>query len=406
MQSTLTLTGSSMNVEIWPLDRPVPYARNPRVNAGAVDKVAASLAEFGWKQPVVVDAQGIVIVGHTRLLAAKKLGLSECPVVVASDLTPTQCKAYRLADNRTNEEASWDNPLLALELEDLKLDAFDLGLMGFDADELAALDGSGDSVAAGQTQDDAVPELPAQPLSVVGDLWLLGKHRVLCGDATNKEHLARLMRGEKEHAIVTDPPYGVGVEYGSFEDSPENVRALVAKIMPRVLQAPCAVLTPGVPCMWSYPQPRWVMVWVHPAPTGGCPWGFAGVNPILAYGKDPYLAAGLGRRPDSLVSASDRQGVEGHPTPKPMKIWAWLVERVTPHAGETVLDLFAGSGTTLIACEKLDRKARLMELGPAYCDVIVKRWQDFTGNKAVHEDGTRFDDRVTQPAAARPIPDV
>lgn len=184
-----------MRVENWPIDRPVAYARNPRRNAAAIDKVAASLKEFGWKQPVVVDAQGVIVVGHTRVLAAKKLGLAEVPVVVASDLTPAQCKAYRLADNRTNEEAEWDNPLLALELEDLKLDSFDLGLMGFDADELAALDAVGKSTAQGLTEDDAAPEPPAEPVSAPGDLWILGNHRVLCGDATLIDSVERLMAG-------------------------------------------------------------------------------------------------------------------------------------------------------------------------------------------------------------------
>jgi ParB-like chromosome segregation protein Spo0J len=174
-----------MSVESWPIDKPIPYARNPRKNTGAIDKVAASLKEFGWKQPIVVDAEGVVVVGHTRLIAAQKLGWAEVPVLVAGDLTPTQIKAYRLADNRTNEEAEWDNELLALELADLNIQDFDLALTGFDLDELTAIDAKANATSEGLTDPDEIPEAPADPISQPGDLWLLGKHRLLCGDSTS-----------------------------------------------------------------------------------------------------------------------------------------------------------------------------------------------------------------------------
>jgi ParB-like chromosome segregation protein Spo0J len=176
---------SGMSVESWPIDKPIPYARNPRKNTGAIDKVAASLKEFGWKQPIVVDAEGVVVVGHTRLIAAQKLGWAEVPVLVAGDLTPTQIKAYRLADNRTNEEAEWDNELLALELADLNIQDFDLALTGFDLDELTAIDAKANATSEGLTDPDEIPEAPAGPISQPGDLWLLGKHRLLCGDSTS-----------------------------------------------------------------------------------------------------------------------------------------------------------------------------------------------------------------------------
>lgn len=152
--------------------------------------------------------------------------------------------------------------------------------------------------------------------------------------------------------------------------------------MPIVLSFGCQVaLTPGVPVMWQYPQPAWVMVWVHPAPVGGCAWGFNGVNPILVYGKDPYLTAGMGRRPDHLVLAADREGEEGHPTIKPIKVWLWLVERVSAKQGDLIFEPFCGSGTTLIACEQLNRKARCIEIAPEYVAVTLERWANLTGKQ-------------------------
>jgi ParB-like chromosome segregation protein Spo0J len=204
-----------MSVESWPIGKPVPYARNPRKNAQAIDKVAASLKEFGWKQPIVVDTEGVVVVGHTRLLAAQKLGLAEVPVLVAGDLTATQIKAYRLADNRTNEEAEWDNELLALELADLNIEDFDLALTGFDLDELVAIDAKANATTEGLTDPDEIPEAPADPISQPGDLWLLGKHRLLCGDSTSVDAVQRLMASEKAGLMNTDPPYGI--DYNSAE---------------------------------------------------------------------------------------------------------------------------------------------------------------------------------------------
>lgn len=381
-KSSHTPVTAALVIHSWPIAKVIPYARNARViPQSAIDKVAASIQEFGWQQPIVVDKKGVIVVGHTRLLAAHKLGLAKVPVHVADSLTPAQVKTYRILDNRSNQESTWDMELLIPEILELGDLGIDLGLTGFDPLEIASFVES----TEGLTDPDEVPEVPAVPVSQPGDLWILGRHRLLCGDATSKDAVERLMDGESEHAIVTDPPYGVGVDYGLFEDSKENVTKLIHGIVPRILKAPCAVLTTGVPLMWLYPQPAWVMAWIHPAGNGMCSWGFSTMHLILAYGKDPYLAASLGSRPDSLICATDRENCEGHPVAKPMKVWEWLVERVTPYANAIVLDLFGGSGTTLIACEKLGRIARLMELDPAYCDVIVNRWEAFTGNKATRE---------------------
>jgi hypothetical protein len=202
-----------MKIEQWPIHRPIPYARNARkISPQAVDKVAASIQEFGFRQPIVVDKQGIIVAGHTRLLAAQKLGLSEVPVHVASELTPMQIKAYRLADNRVAMESSFDDDLLALELADLKLEDFALELTGFDPDELAGLEALGNSTEEGLTDEDEVPPTPKKPVTFVGDVWTLGNHRLLCGDSTNLTHVQRLMNGEEADLVVTDPPYNVAYE--------------------------------------------------------------------------------------------------------------------------------------------------------------------------------------------------
>jgi ParB-like nuclease domain len=199
-----------MKIELWPIDKPIPYARNARtITTAAVDKVAASIQEFGWRQPIVVDAQRVIIAGHTRLLAARKLGLTEVPVHVADNLTPAQVKAYRLMDNRSHDEASWDFELLGPELLDLQNLGFgDLELTGFDAQEIADFL-AGTEATAGLTDEDAAPEPPVTPVTVPGDLWLLGGHRVLCGDSTSVDATSRLCGAGAADMVFTDPPYNV-----------------------------------------------------------------------------------------------------------------------------------------------------------------------------------------------------
>lgn len=226
----------------------------------------------------------------------------------------------------------------------------------------------------GLTPDDQIPEPPKKPKTRRGDLYILGEHRLLCGDSTKAEDVARLMDGQKADAILTDPPYGVGVDYGVFEDTLPNAQGLIEKFMPIILAWDVPILlTPGHRAMWLYPKPSWVLAWIHPAGMGRNPWGFTQFNPILAYGKDPYLKRGLGSRPDTLILAADREGEMGHPTPKPVKVWLWLLERVSPSKEELIYDCFLGSGTTLIAAEKLNRRCYGMEIDPVYTDVCVKR---------------------------------
>jgi ParB-like chromosome segregation protein Spo0J len=202
---TPAATDADVAVELWPIERPIPYAKNPRTcPETAIAKVAASLKEFGFRQPIVVGAQDVVVVGHTRLLAARRLGLKTVPVHVARDLSPAQAQAYRLADNRTNQETAWDSDLLSLEISELIGLDYDIDVVGFDPDEISALLLG---ATAGKTDPDLVPELPAEPTTKHGDLWLLGDHRLLCGDATKAADVARLMGDERAAAMVTDPPY-------------------------------------------------------------------------------------------------------------------------------------------------------------------------------------------------------
>jgi DNA modification methylase len=444
-----------MTVEIWLIDRVVPYARNPRKNAGAVDKVAASIAEFGWKQPIVVDAQGVIIVGHTRLLAAKKLGLAEVPVVVAADLTPAQVKAYRLADNRTNEEASWDEALLALELDDLRLEEFNLAITGFDPKELDALAAIGNSSAVGLTEDDEAPALGPEPVSVKGDLWILGNHRLLCGDATLVDDVERLMADGRADMVLIDPPYNIAYEgktkdalriEGDRQDQQsffQFLRDAYSNLF--LVSSPGAGIyvfhgdTEGVSfrkalvdsgwklsqvCVWvkqSMVISRQDYHWKHEPILYGWKPGEPGQDsaalgtigaggealdyepahePVLYGWKTGAAHHWHADRKQTTVWAFDRPSRSSeHPTMKPVAMLEYAIANSSV-AGQTVVDLFGGSGSTLIACEKTARRARLLELDPRYVDVIVKRWQAFTGKLAVHEDGSRFDQRAARPAAA------
>jgi len=359
-----------------------PWPGNPtKDDPASVRRVAESIKRFGFGAPLVArKANGEIIAGHTRFRAARLLKLAQVPVRYL-DISEADAHALALADNRLAELTQRSDEALAAAL--LALPPVDQVIAGYAQDDidklLRELQGEPEIV------EDEVPAPPKVPVTKLGDVWLMGRHRLACGDATDAHVHAAAVRDCTVDAVLTDPPYGVGVDYQAFDDTAANVRALIQRIMPLLLKHPCAALTPGVPAMWCYPQPAWVGAWIHPAASGGCAWGFGGTNPILFYGADPYLKAGKGRRNDHVVMASDRGGVDGHPVPKPMKVWAWLLDRLTPAAGQTVLDPFIGSGTTLIAAEQLDRSCVGVELSPAYVDVAVERWQHLTGGKAERE---------------------
>ncbi len=392
-----------MKVELVEISRVVPYARNPRRNENAIAKVAASIKEFGFRQPIVVDDEMVIIAGHTRLQAAMQLGLKKVPVHVATGLTVAQIKAYRLADNRTHEESEWDDELLAIELGELDELGFNLDLTGFDTIELEELLADGDG--SGLTDDDAVPEILETAITKEGDVWLLGEHRLLCGDSTKAASMKALMGDELADMIFTDPPYNV--DYGqSMKDS---VRGTKRKIkndnlgdgFQQFLNDACNEMVKVCKgaiyiCMSSSELHtlqkafadaggHWstFIIWAKNAFTMGRADYQRQYEPILYGWPEGNKHFWCGDRNQSDVWHYDKPKVNDlHPTMKPVELVARAIEN-SSKSRDIVLDSFGGSGTTLIACEKLKRQARLIELDPIFCDVIVKRWEEFTGKSAV-----------------------
>jgi DNA modification methylase len=427
-----------MRIELRKLSDVKPYPGNPRLNDDAVDAVAASIREFGFRQPCVVDADGVLIVGHTRYKAAQKLGLAKVPVHVARDLTPAQLKAYRIADNQTASIATWDRDLLPIELLGLQGMDFDLGLLGFGEDELAEL--LGRDVKEGLCDPDDVPAPPDEAITRPGDLWVLGEHRLLCGDSSKPEDVDRLLDGAVIHLVNTDPPYNVRVEprsnnaiaagLSSFKGTthhqgldvarhPSKAKPTGKKLrakdrplandfvsdeafekmlhawfgnMARVLQAGRSFyIWGGYANLGNYPPVLKAcglyfsqgIVWdkQHPVLTRK---DFLGCFELAFYG----WREGAGHKFFGPNNAPDLWHVKKvnpqemiHLTQKPVEL-ALRAMQYSSRAGENVLDLFGGSGSTLIAAEQTGRRAFLMELDALYCDVIVQRFETFTGKKA------------------------
>lgn len=392
-----------MKVELVEISRVIPYARNPRRNENAIAKVAASIKEFGFRQPIVVDDEMVIIAGHTRVQAAIQLGLKKVPVHVATGLTAAHIKAYRLADNRTHEESEWDDELLAIELGELDELGFNLDLTGFDAIELEELLADGDG--SGLTDDDAVPEIPETAITKEGDVWLLGDHRLLCGDSTKAASMKVLMSDELADMIFTDPPYNV--DYGqSMKDSMRGTKRKIKNDnlgdgFQQFLNDACNEMVKVCKgaiyiCMSSSELHtlqkafadaggHWstFIIWAKNAFTMGRADYQRQYEPILYGWPEGNKHFWCGDRNQSDVWHYDKPKVNDlHPTMKPVELVARAIEN-SSKSRDIVLDSFGGSGTTLIACEKLKRQARLIELDPIFCDVIVKRWEEFTGKSAV-----------------------
>jgi DNA modification methylase len=427
-----------MQVEVRPLTSIRPYTNNPRHNDAAVDAVAASIQAFGFRQPLVVDEDGVIIVGHTRYKAALKLGLETVPVHVAVGLTPAQIKAYRLADNQTATLSGWDADRLPRELAELQQLDFDLSLTGFSADELLRLLEPPGS--AGSTDPDAIPEPPDEPTTRPGDLWLLGRHRLLCGDSSKAEDVDRLLGDAVIHLVNTDPPYNVQVEprsnnaiaagLSSFEGTrhhqsldlarhPEKAQPTTKKLrakdrplandfisdqefdrllhawfgnLARVLQpgrafyiwggyANCGNYPPVLKATGLYFSQAIIWVKEHPVLTrkdfmGNHEWCFYGWREGAAH---PFFGPNNATDVWSVKKVSPQHMV--HLTEKPVELAARALD-YSSRPGEHVLDLFGGSGSTLIACEQTGRRAFLLEIDPLYCDVIVARWEHFSGQPA------------------------
>jgi len=372
----------------------IPYARNSRTHSDAqVAQIAASIKEFGWTNPILVDGDKGIIAGHGRLLAARKLGHKEVPTIELKHLTPAQRKAYVIADNQLAMNAGWDTSLLTLELQELQDDGFDLELLGFDPKELDKL--LEPEEVEGLTDEDAVPDAPAEPKTKLGDIYQLGNHRLMCGDSTSIDAVEKLMDGQKADMVFTDPPYGV--EYQSNRRTKSKKFDVLANDDQFLDIAPIIeAFSIGWVFVWTSwkVQSKWIdmfsgfgyptniVIWHKP---GG------GIGDLKRTFISDYEVALVwhrgaelcGKRIGSVWTVNkDGATTYVHPTQKPVALAEEALNK-TSQSGAKILDLFGGSGSTMIACEKTNRHARLMELDPKYCDVIVKRWEDFTGKKAV-----------------------
>ena len=395
-------------IEQWPTAKLLPYARNARTHsADQVAQIAASIAEFGFTNPILAGIDGIIVAGHGRLAAAQKLGLGIVPVVVLDHLSPTQRRALVIADNRIAENAGWDDAMLRIELESLQLEGFDIDLTGFDADALAELLAGDEPNNDGQTDEDAVPEVGETPISRSGDIWIMGSHRLLCGDSTVAESYDRLMQGEVADMVFTDPPYNVNYANSAKDKMRGKDRAilndnlgdgfydfLLAALMPTVAHSRGGIYVAMSSSELDVLQAafraaggKWstFIIWAKNTFTLGRADYQRQYEPILYGWPEGTQRHWCGDRDQGDVwNIKKPQKNDLHPTMKPVE----LVERAIRNSsrpGNVVLDPFGGSGTTLIAAEKSGRVARLIELDPKYVDVIVRRWEDFTGQTAIRE---------------------
>lgn len=394
-----------MKIETRKIESIIPYASNPRKNDNAIQKVKASLKEFGWRQPIVIDNDNVIIAGHTRYAAARELGFSEVPVHVATELTKAQVKAYRIADNRVADDSEWDEELLALEIEDLKGIDFDLDLLGFDDNEIDQLLAQNSATAVGNTDPDDAPEVTEDPITVLGDTWLLGNHRLVCGDSTSIDDITKLCGDHMVDMWLTDPPYNVAYE-GKTKDALKIKNDSMGddqfrQFLRDAYSAADTVMKPGaVFYIWHADSEgynfrgaakdagwtvRQCLIWKkHTLVMGRQDYNWKH-EPCLYGWKDGAGHLWASDRKQTTILEFDRpsRSVE-HPTMKPVALFECQMLNNTK-GGDIVLDSFGGSGTTMIACEKNGRHARLMELDPKYCDVIIKRWQNFTGKRAILE---------------------
>jgi DNA modification methylase len=392
-----------MKIVQKPVDKLIPYINNSRTHSDEqVAQIAASIKEFGWTNPILVDGENGIIAGHGRLMAARKLGYTEVPTIELKYLTETQRKAYIIADNRLALNAGWDNEMLTIELNDLLADGFALEMLGFDPKELDAL--LEPEVVEGLTDEDAVPDVPDEPTTKLGDIYQLGNHRLMCGDSTSIDAVDKLMDGQKADMVFTDPPYGMflnadysdmggknsmtkksGNKYdkviGDHNDfTPELINTIFAcfSYCKEIFMWGADYYAELLP---NKNEGSWV-VWdkrgdesadkMYGSTFELC-WSKARHKRMMARVK----WAGI----FGMEKEHDKKRV--HPTQKPVELVVWFFDYFSLKDKMNVVDLYGGSGSTLIASEKVGKKSFVMELDPKYCDVIVKRWEDFTGKKAV-----------------------
>ncbi len=402
-------------IEQWPTAKLLPYARNARTHSEEqVAQIAASIAEFGFTNPILAGSDGIIVAGHGRLAAAQKLGLEIVPVVVLDHLSPTQRRALVIADNRIAENAGWDDAMLRIELDALQLEGFDLDITGFDADALAELLAGDEPNFEGQTDEDAAPEASETPISRSGDIWIMGLHRLLCGDATVAASYEALLDSEPVDMVFTDPPYNVNYANSAKDKMRGKDRAILndnlgdgfydfllgaltlinAHCRGGIYVAMSSSELDVLQAAFRAAGGHWstFIIWAKNTFTLGRADYQRQYEPILYGWPEGATRHWCGDRNQGDVWAIKKPLKNDlHPTMKPVE----LVERAIRNSsrpGHKVLDPFGGSGTTLIAAEKSGRIARLIELDPKYVDVIVRRWEEFTGKKAAREaDGVTLD---------------
>lgn len=377
-----------MQIKQVAVEKLIPYVRNSRTHSDAqVAQIAASIKEFGWTNPILVDGTNGIIAGHGRLLAARKLGQTEVPVIELAHMTESQKKAYVIADNQLAMNAGWDTSMLTLELADLKEAGLNLDILGFDPKELDKL--LEPEQVDGLTDEDAVPDIPEEPKTKLGNIYQLGNHRLMCGDSTSIDAVEKLMDGQKADMVFTDPPYNI--DYQGVKDKREKIKNDKMpdnEFVDFLTESLMGCETMYVCCSWHYAhlfreamiriarQPKAMIVWDKVNPAQHLDKYFKQHEIIFYYGD-----YGGQKTLRGDVWTLKRQKNTVHPTMKPVELIDIALQ--DNPSKKIIYDGFGGSGSTMIACEKLGRQARLMELDPKYCDVIVKRWEDFTGKKAV-----------------------
>jgi DNA modification methylase len=412
----------SVKIEQRSVSELIPYAANSRTHSDAqVAQIAASIKEFGWTNPILIDGGNTIIAGHGRLLAARKLGLEEVPAIIIDHLTKAQQRALVIADNQLALNAGWDMDMLKAEIEDLNLENFDINLLGFDEKFLDGL--LEPEPTAGLTDEDAVPEVPETPKTVIGDVWVMGNHRLMCGDSTSIDAVEKLMDGKKANICFTSPPYnagslnvkgqsGTGKKYNSFDDNQtesEFFDFLTANM--NCLMAVSDEVFYNIGLVQDNKRTIFKLVnefgdtfkdviyWKKKTVAPHIQKGVINnlVEFILCFGDgkrkfiNPQFGQGTYWNVIEGANASGNEFSSIHKATFPIYLPENIITNFTGR-NAIVIDCFGGTGTTLIACEKHNRDCRMMELDPKYCDVIIKRWQDFTGKKAVHaETGEAFD---------------
>jgi 16S rRNA G966 N2-methylase RsmD len=394
-----------LQIEQISVKKLLPYAKNSRTHSeDQIGQIASSIKEFGFTNPILIDADNQIIAGHGRLMGANRLQMKEVPCIRLSHLTESQKRAYVIADNKLALNAGWDDELLALEIKDLQELDFDVSLLGFSDDELNGILDKLVEEVDGLTDEDAVPEPPDEPKTKLGDIYQLGNHRLMCSDSTSIDAVDKLMEGKKADMVFTDPPYGVSYT-GGLQDKGKgkglkgNSREMIKNddvdlyeeavtIASMVCNGPVFMFYADTVPFGLYRGIENVdgevvalLIWKK---KGG--YGALGASykpnhePCVLWKKKGVKLNFIGSTKENRIWEEDKEWVNKlHPTQKPVSI---PKRAIGNHKADIVLDLFGGSGSSLIACEQLNRKARLMELDPKYCDVIVKRWEDFTGKKA------------------------